>query len=123
MGAKTIGQFEQIVLVAVCVLKDEAYGRAIYSKVCELAAKRKLNMGAVYVTLERFTQKGFLGSWMADPTPVRGGRAKRYYRLQAKGVRALRSSLVTSRRIHEALQETGFLRKNPTRSKKRRRSP
>ena len=102
----SLGQFEQLVLSAVEMLRDKAYGRAIHAKVSELSGDKEVNLGAVYVTLERLSEKGYLKSWMADPTPERGGRSKRYYRLEAEGARALQKSLSTSQRIHEALGDS-----------------
>ncbi len=112
------GQFEQVVLAAVQLLQEKAYGRAIYKKVCELCREREVNLGGVYVTLERLTQKGFLKSWMADPTPERGGRAKRYYKLLPPGSRALQESYGTSERIHGALGDSWRIGKWITRRAK-----
>jgi len=105
--AKTasIGQFEQLVLTAVLGLREEAYGVSIHSKVAELAAPKKVSLGAVYVTLDRLEDKGFVTSWLSDPTPERGGRAKRCYRLQALGERVLRESAESVHRMHDVLSE------------------
>jgi DNA-binding PadR family transcriptional regulator len=105
--AKTasIGQFEQLVLTAVLGLREEAYGVSIHSKVAELAAPKKVSLGAVYVTLDRLEDKGFVTSWLSDPTPERGGRAKRCYRLQALGERVLRESAESVHRMHDVLRE------------------
>ena len=107
----SLGQFELVVLSAVQALGDKAYGRAIHAKVCELLSDEDVNMGGVYVTLERLTEKDMLYAWMADPTPERGGRRKRYYRIEAEGALALQQSLDTSKRIYEALGKSWRLGK------------
>ena len=97
------GHFEQVVLTAVLTLGSDAYGVSIYRKVQELAAPRKVSLGAVYVTLDRMEEKGYLTSWLSDPTPERGGRAKRRYKLQASGEVALQESAATARRMWDAI--------------------
>src|SRR5215831_8766911 len=78
----SLGQFEQLVLTAILSLRDDAYGVSIHSKVEELARPKSVALGAVYVTLDRLEDKGLVSSWLSDPTPERGGRAKRCYRLE-----------------------------------------
>jgi PadR family transcriptional regulator, regulatory protein PadR len=101
----SIGQFEQLVLTAILALREDAYGVTIHSKVRELAKPKAVSLGAVYVTLDRLEDKGLLASWMTDPTPERGGRAKRCYRLEALGERALQESADTAKRIWEVVAE------------------
>ena len=103
--AESLGQFEQLVLTAVLSLGDRAYGVTIHEKVERLADPKKIALGAVYVTLDRLESKGLLSSRLSDPTPERGGRAKRCYRLEAPGERALEESAVTARRMWEAIGE------------------
>ncbi|MDE3165269.1 MAG: helix-turn-helix transcriptional regulator [Acidobacteriota bacterium] len=103
--ADSLGQFEQLVLAAILALRDEAYGVTIHGKVQELAAPRAVSLGAVYVTLDRLEDKGLIASRLSDPTPERGGRARRYYRLEAVGEQALQESVETARRIWEAIAE------------------
>jgi PadR family transcriptional regulator PadR len=99
----SLGQFEQLVLTAILSLREGAYGVSIHSKVGELAEPRPVSLGAIYVTLDRLEDKGLIASWMSDPTPERGGRAKRCYRLEALGERALQESAVTARRMWDAV--------------------
>ena len=87
---ESVGQFEQIILTAILSLRDRAYGVTIHERALELAAPKSVSLGAVYVTLDRLEAKGYLTSWLADPTPQRGGRAKRYYALKPRAVQALR---------------------------------
>jgi DNA-binding PadR family transcriptional regulator len=101
----TLGQFEQLVLTAILTQREDAYGVTIHAKVQELARPREVSLGAVYVTLDRLEGKGLVSSWLSDPTPERGGRAKRCYRLEALGERALEESAVTAKRIFETIAE------------------
>lgn len=103
-GIGSIGQFEQLVLAAILSLREDAYGVTIHSKVGDLAQPKKISLGAVYVTLDRLEDKGFVSSWLSDPTSERGGRAKRCYRVEALGEQALQESVVTAMRISEAVK-------------------
>ena len=86
-----LGPFELTVLLAVARLGDEAYGLAIRR---DLAARtgRDHSVGAIYTTLGRLEEKGLVVSRMSDPLPVRGGRARREFRLTGQGERALREA-------------------------------
>jgi DNA-binding PadR family transcriptional regulator len=106
----SIGQFEQLVLTAVLSLREDAYGVSIHGRVVELAAPKTVSLGAVYVTLDRLEDKGFVTSWLSDPRPERGGRAKRCYRLEALGERVLRESAESVHRMHEVLSEAWGVR-------------
>ena len=101
----SIGQFEQLVLTAILTLDDDAYGVTIHSRVQELARPKAVSLGAVYVTLDRLEDRGLVASWLSDPTPESGGRAKRCYRLKALGERALKESALTAKRIWEGIAE------------------
>ena len=92
-------------MAAILSLHENAYGVTIDDKVYELAAPKKISLGAVYVTLDRLEDKGFVSSWLSDPTSERGGRAKRCYRVEAVGERALRESAATAMRISEAIAQ------------------
>ncbi len=99
----SVGQFEQLVLTAILSLREDAYGVTIHEKVAELAFPKPISLGAVYVTLDRLEDKGFVASRLSDPTPERGGRAKRVYRLEALGERALQESAATAKRIWDSV--------------------
>ena len=90
-----LGEFEQLVLLAVVRLGDEAYAVTI-RRAIEEAAARSVSRGALYTTLERLEVKGLLSSRMGEPVADRGGRARRYHKITAAGVRALRAA-------HEAI--------------------
>lgn len=99
---ETLGSFEQVILTALLVLRDNAYGVTIREKAEELSRPKKVAIGAVYVTLDRLEEKGHVSSWLSDPTPERGGRAKRCYRLEPSGRRALEEAAVTAKRIWDS---------------------
>ncbi len=99
MSQALIGHFEQLVLTAILQLGENAYGVTIHEAVGLLAAPKTVSLGSVYATLDRLEDKGFIQSWLSDPTPARGGRSKRHYRLQGAGERALRESVETSKRV------------------------
>lgn len=101
----TLGQFEQIVLTAVLCLGDTAYGVTIHAKVEELSRPRKVVLGAIYATLDRMEDKGLINSWMSEPTPERGGRAKRCFRLEAAGELALKEAATTAKRICDVIEQ------------------
>lgn len=88
MRADHLGEFEQIVLLAVLRLGDAAYGVPIRREI-EARAKRTVTIGALYATLDRLEAKGYLHSWFTDSTPQRGGRSKRYFKLLPAGETAL----------------------------------
>ena len=86
-----LGEFEQMVLLAILQVKDDAYGVTIHEEL-ERRTKRKVARGAIYMTLDRLEKKGLLESWAAAPTAERGGRAKRCYKVTKPAVAALRAS-------------------------------
>jgi DNA-binding PadR family transcriptional regulator len=86
--ADTLGAFEQAVLLAIVRLGDGAYGRAILKEV-QARLERDVAAGAVHATLERLEQKRLVASRLGSGTPIRSGRARRFYRLQPSGLRAL----------------------------------
>ena len=95
----SLGQFEQLVLTAVVTLGENAYGVTIHKKVQDLASSKAVTLGAIYVTLDRLEDKGYVSSWLSEPIAARGGRAKRCYQLEASGERALKESIATARRM------------------------
>jgi len=103
--AESLGQFEQLVLTAVLTLGQDAYGITIHEKVRELVHPTSVSLGAIYVTLERLEEKGLVTSRLSDPTPERGGRAKRYYRLEGVGEVALQEAAVTAKRIWDVASQ------------------
>src|SRR5215470_18309715 len=86
--AETLGAFEQAVLLGIVRLREDAYGRGILREVQE-RLKRDVAAGAVHATLERLEGRGLIRSRLGLGTPIRDGRAKRFYRLEPLGVEAL----------------------------------
>jgi PadR family transcriptional regulator, regulatory protein PadR len=82
-----LGEFEYLLLTATVRLEDEAYGAAVRREI-EAATSRRCSIGALYTTLDRLEAKGLVETWMGDPSPQRGGRAKRMIRVTAKGIRS-----------------------------------
>ena len=93
-AALPLGEFEQVVLLAVLRAGEGAYGTRILH---ELRAHggRRVSRGALYVTLARLEEKGLLLGRAGDPSPARGGRPRRYVKVSAAGLRALRASRAT----------------------------
>jgi DNA-binding PadR family transcriptional regulator len=91
-----LGEFEHIVILALLRLADRAYGVTVRREI-EERTEREVSIGAIYATLERLEAKGYVKSQFGEPTPERGGRAKRFFRVTAKGLSA-------TERTHRALR-------------------
>lgn len=102
MRIKFLGQFEQIVLLAVLQLREDAYGMRIRLEIKD-RTNRDVSLGAVYTTLERLEAKGFVSSCVGEPTPERGGRAKKYFKVKAAGQRALQAAQSASESMSAGL--------------------
>lgn len=83
-----LGEFEAIVLMAVLRLREDAYGVAIRREI-ETVAGRPTSLGAVYTTLDRMEEKGFVSARLGEAKPERGGKAKRFYKVEGLGLAAL----------------------------------
>ena len=88
MGQYRIGEFEEIVLLTVAILYNEAYGVAIIDEM-ETRPKRKVSMGALQTVLRRLEEKGLLSSAFGEATKIRGGKRKRYFTLTKYGQEVL----------------------------------
>ncbi len=86
-----LSEFEFLVLTAAARLGDDAYAVTIRREIASRTG-RTVSRGSVYVTLDRLAQKGFVKSRLGEPTPERGGKSKRYYRLTARGINAVQNS-------------------------------
>ncbi|HLK69057.1 MAG TPA: helix-turn-helix transcriptional regulator [Bryobacteraceae bacterium] len=106
MPPSYLGEFEQIVLLAVVRLGDNAYGVPIRAEI-EKRAGRPVSVGALYATLDRLEAKRLIHSWFADPTPQRGGRSKRYFKLLPKGLQALEESRDMFNRMWQGVRLKG----------------
>jgi DNA-binding PadR family transcriptional regulator len=91
MTRESLGEFEQLVLLAILQLDDDVYGVPIVDEI-ERRTGRTVTPAAVYVTLRRLEQKGLLSSWMSTPTPERGGKARRCVKVTAAGRESLRGA-------------------------------
>jgi DNA-binding PadR family transcriptional regulator len=87
-----LGEFEMIVLAALLRLGDRAYGVVVRREIEERGG-RVVSIGAVYTTLNRLEQKGYVSSRVGEPTSTRGGRAKRFFKIEAAGAHALDASI------------------------------
>lgn len=97
-----MGEFEELLLLAIIRLRDNAYGVTMRQELEERAG-RLVSIGALYTTLERLEEKGFISSRQGEKTPERGGRAKRYYKVEAAGLSALNESLEARDRMRLGL--------------------
>lgn len=95
-----IGEFEELVLLAILKLGDNAYGVPI-REALEEATGRTVSVGALYATLNRLEEKGLISAKTGDATPERGGRAKRYFTVLGAGQQALDEAEASRRRLRE----------------------
>ena len=93
-----LSKTEELILLAVWKLKEEAYGVTIRNYLIKITGK-KFSIGGIYVPLDRLVRKEYLVAMQGDPTPERGGMSKRYYRLTKEGLNALNES----RKIYDAM--------------------
>src|SRR5919109_5557064 len=91
MGRDYLTDFELMILLAVLRLGDEAYGVPIAREI-ETTGGRSVVLGAVYAALDRLERNGLVSSAIGDPTPERGGRAKRFFRVTPRGIRAIKET-------------------------------
>jgi DNA-binding PadR family transcriptional regulator len=83
-----LGEFEELVLLTIAVLGEDAYGVQIQKSI-EERSNRAISIGALHSTITRLEEKGFLKSWLGGATKERGGRSKRYYEITQAGKRAV----------------------------------
>lgn len=102
-----LGEFEQVVILAVFRLGAAAYGVTIREEIVVRTA-REVSAGALYTTLERLEEKGLLTSRLGDATPVRGGRAKRYVAVTPEGLAAVAHAQRSYRKLLEGVRLPGF---------------
>jgi len=105
MGEKgRLGEFELMVMLAVMHRKDDAYGVTIADELEERSG-RETSRGALYVTLKRLEEKGYLGSELTRPKAERGGRRRRYYQPTPEGVAAVGEAREAMRRMWRGLEQ------------------
>jgi DNA-binding PadR family transcriptional regulator len=103
-GKKHLGELEQMVLMAVLQLKDDAYGTSVLRELSDRGGRR-VSPGALFATMDRLEGKGLVTSRLGDPTPGRGGKRKRYLTVTPEGVAALRDARNAWVRMSEGLEE------------------
>jgi PadR family transcriptional regulator, regulatory protein PadR len=96
--ALSLGEFEQITLLAILRLEENAYGVTIREEIASCTG-REASPGALYTTLDRMEEKGMVRSWFGEATPQRGGRAKRYFAVTKMG----RAALIDTQRAYQRL--------------------
>jgi DNA-binding PadR family transcriptional regulator len=103
-GRSYLGEFELMILLAVIHLGEEAYGVPI-SRELEAQRGRDVSVGSVYAALERMEGKGLVSSSLGDPTPERGGKAKRFFRITKEGLRQVHETRRVLTRLWRSLPE------------------
>jgi DNA-binding PadR family transcriptional regulator len=104
MPAPILGEFEQLVLLALVRLGPAAYGVTLSEEI-ERQTGRAVSVSAVHTTLDRLEEKGFVRSRLGEPSPQRGGKRKRHYVVLPSGLRALQASVRAFRRMTDGLDE------------------
>ncbi len=102
MGRSSLGAFEQLVLLAVLRLQEEAYAVSIVNEIRERTS-RDASLASIYVVLGRLESKGHLTSSVDDSTSGRGGRRRRFYRATPAAIEALRASHAALRSLWDGL--------------------
>lgn len=100
---KYLGEFEILILFAIIRLEHEAYGATIHREI-ENRTGRSIAIGAVYTGLARLQKNGYVTAAIGEPTPQRGGRRKKYYRVAAAGVQALGESVSAYRQLTAGIE-------------------
>jgi DNA-binding PadR family transcriptional regulator len=105
MNEDLLSALESLLMTAILLQLNNAYGAAIFDRACEQAKPAKVSYGSLYPTLERLEKKGFLKSKFGDPIPERGGKSRRYFSVTAAGQAALRRSEAFADKIRSGLAE------------------
>jgi PadR family transcriptional regulator PadR len=98
-----LGEFEQIVMLALVRLGSDAYGASVCGEI-EARSGREVSVSAVHTTLERLEQKGLVKSRLGEPSPQRGGKRKRHYEVAALGMRSLQASYRSIRSMADGIE-------------------
>ena len=104
MPPSNLGELEQLVLLAVARLGDDAYGVTVRREIAT-RTRRDLSFGSVYATLNRLEAKQLVASHLGDPTPERGGKAKRYFRVTREGLRQVHDTRRVLKKMWRTLPE------------------
>lgn len=106
VGLDYLGEFEQLVLLALLRQGDNAYGVTVRAEI-EKRTGREVALGAIYKTLARLEEKRYVRSTIGEPTPERGGRRKKFYQVEALGVKALNHSFTALKRMSHGIRRLG----------------
>lgn len=101
-----LGTLEELVLLTVCSLSDDAYGVSVHQHLADVSG-RSVSLGAIHTTLYRLQDKGFLESEMGGSSPTRGGRRKRIFRATGAGIEVLRTTRSVRDRLWESIPSLG----------------
>lgn len=107
MGKYSIGEFEEIVMLTILILQEEAYGVSIKLEI-ENRLDRKVSLGAMRSALDRLEEKGMLQSRMGEATAVRGGKRKRFFKVTNSGQIALRDVRDARIKLWNAIPDIAF---------------
>lgn len=107
MGKYSIGEFEEVVLLTVAILFENAYGISIKEEI-ETRLSRKVSVGAMRTALNRLEKKGFLKSEFGEATAARGGKRKRFFKVTKSGKKAMEQVMETRKRLWEAIPSMAF---------------
>lgn len=108
MGQHSLGEFEQLVLLAIAQLRGTAYAIPIVGEI-ERRTGRSVARAAVYITLRRLEEKGFVSTWLSEPTPERGGKGRRYVKIAPAGADALREARHAAEQMWRGLDPASLL--------------
>jgi PadR family transcriptional regulator PadR len=101
--AMILGEFELIVLLTMLQVSESIYPLALRDAI-ETKTSRRVSRAAVFITLERLERKGLVSSFYGDPTPIRGGRPKRFFKVEARGITAARRAVRTMKELTVGLE-------------------
>ncbi|MBV6647052.1 MAG: PadR family transcriptional regulator [Cyclobacteriaceae bacterium] len=107
MGKQFLGEFEELVLTMVMIMRDDAYGNNIVNAIKE-HQDRDVNLSAVHITLYRLEEKGFVRSHMGGATQQRGGRRKRYFQVTNAGIALLREIKSSRTKLWQLIPQLQF---------------
>lgn len=107
MKGTYLGEFEEIVMLTIAALQDEAYGLAI-KKELEKQTERKVSISAVHAACNRLEDKGFLSSFFGDKSRERGGKRKKIYQVSMEGQKALQTSYEIRQKLWNRIPDTAF---------------
>ena len=107
MSKEHLGEFEELVLLMILLLKEDAYGVAIRNALKE-HANRTVTIGAVHGTVNRLEKKGYLESEFGEATAVRGGKRKRFFKVTPLGKKVLDQVMDTRKQLWDSIPSVAF---------------